>query len=301
MTSVAGHKPDGPAGSGPPARQGRALPGGRGGGLSKYRRGGTPAVVRIPIQVLILAVFLALWQYLPEDGALARRFNFLNRAYISSPGDTAIWVERLVTGHGSVLVWPYLRTTITGAVLGAAIGLIAGAVAGLVFAESRFLSDIGKPFIVVLNSMPRIAFIPIIVLLVGPTLESSVINVSLVVFFLGFFNAFQGGLQVQQSVIENAVLLGANRGHIMFRIRSPYVLLWTFAAVPNAISFGIVVSVTNELLTGLQGMGALLLSSTANFQAGLTFGVITILAATGLTLFGLAQLASTRATRWLAG
>jgi len=82
-------------------------------------------------------------------------------------------------------------------------------------------------------------------------------------------------------------------------LRSPYVLNWTIAMIPNAISFGIVVAVTNELLTGLHGMGALLLTATTNLEASLTFAVITVLAVVGLLLFGAAELVKRGVARWL--
>lgn len=253
---------------------------------------------RLTAQIAVIVAFFAAWQFLPLIPPIADH-TFISRFYISSPSEIVTWLGRLATGTDTVAVWPYLYITAIGTVVGTAIGIVAGAVVGLLFAEVRALSDIAQPFVVVLNSVPRIALIPIIVLIAGPTLTSSIINVALVVFFLAFFNAFNGGRQIKSAMVENALLLGASRWQIMLRLRSPYVLLWTFAVIPNAISFGLVVAVTNELLTGLKGMGALLLTATANLEAGLTFGVIIILAVVGVILYGLAEIVRRRATRWL--
>jgi NitT/TauT family transport system permease protein len=152
-----------------------------------------------------------------------------------------------------------------------------------------------KPFLVVANSIPRIALIPIIVLIFGPTLKSSIANVALVVFFLTFYNALEGGRSVRSSMIENAMLLGASRFQIMTRLRLPYVLMWTIAVIPNAIAFGLVIAVTNELLTGLQGMGALLLTATSTLNSGETFGIIVILAAVGVILYAISSYLGRRA------
>jgi len=259
-----------------------------------------PKWKRILIQCLIVVALLVGWQFLPTVSFLSDNIHLLNSFYVSSPSHVYSWIVKLMVGaKGTPEVWPYLYTTVMGAVVGSIIGVVTGALAALIFSESRSLSEVTQPFIVVANSVPRIALIPIVVLLVGPTLESSIVSVILVVFFLAFFNALEGGRSVRQSMIENSILLGASRWQIMRDLRAPNVILWTFAVVPNAISFGIVVAVTNELLTGLKGMGALLLTATTNLEAGLTFAVIVILSVVGVILYGVAELGRRKVLRWL--
>jgi hypothetical protein len=65
-----------------------------------------------------------------------------------------------------------------------------------------------------------------------------------VVFFLAFFSALEGGRSVSQAMLDNARLLGAGPLDVMQTIRLPLVLQWTFATVPNAVSFGLIVAVT---------------------------------------------------------
>ncbi len=260
-----------------------------------------PKRKRLLIQCVLVGILLAGWQFLPMINILSHHIRLLNSFYISSPSDVYSWILKLMFGaKGTPVVWPYLYNTVIGAVVGSAIGVAVGAAAGLVLSESRSVSQVIQPFVVVANSVPRIALIPIVVLIVGPTIESSIVSVILVVFFLAFFNAFEGGKNIRQPMIENAVLLGASRWNIMWDLRAPNVILWTFAVVPNAISFGIVVAVTNELLTGLNGMGALLLTATTNLEAGLTFAVIVVLSVVGVSLYAVAEVGRRKVVRWLA-
>jgi NitT/TauT family transport system permease protein len=76
------------------------------------------------------------------------------------------------------------------------------------------------------------------------------------------------------------------------------VMVWTFAAVPNAISFGLVAVVTTELLTGVNGMGSLVLAATNNLEADLSLAVVVILSVVGLILYGGAELLRRRLLRW---
>lgn len=251
------------------------------------------------IQMAVVAGFLLAWQYLPTLDWLSSRVSLFNRFYISSPSEVWQTLGSLVTGtHGIPLLWPYLATTVVAAIVGAAIGLVLGALFGLLFSNSQTLSRIARPFVVVMNSVPRVALIPIFVLLVGPTIRGSTMSVIFTVFFLAFFNAFEGGSSVRQSVIDNAVLLGAGRVAVMWYVRLPMVIAWTFAAVPNAISFGLVVAVTAELLAGIQGMGYLLLTSTTNVEASLTFAIVVTLSVVGLVLYSGATILRNRVLHW---
>ena len=242
---------------------------------------------RLAIQIAVAALFFLAWEYLPRIAFLSQNVKFLDPFFISSP--VAVWksVIGLITGNNSlkVTIWPYLFNTVIATVIGSSIGLVLGALAGLVFSNSRTLSEVVRPFIVILNSVPRVAIIPIFVVIVGATIMASVMSVVAVVFFLGFFNAFEGGRSISQPVLDNAKLLGASHFEVMRSIRLPMVLTWTFAAVPNAISFGLIVAVTTELLAGVPGMGALLQTATANIQADLTFGIIVVLSIVGLALY----------------
>lgn len=250
-------------------------------------------------QVVIVVVFLVCWQYLPTVGWISDHITILNSFYISSPSAIFKTLAYLLTGtHGVPLLWPYLRTTVEAAVIGAAIGMLLGGTAGLIFSNSKTLSKIARPFIVLLNSIPRVALIPIFVLLAGPTVRGSTTSAAFTVFFLTFFNAFEGGNSVNESMLENATLLGARPIAIMRYVRLPMVMAWTFAAIPNAISFGIVVAVTAELLAGIPGMGFILLESTTNVESALTFAIVIALSVVGLVLYSLASLLRKRLLHW---
>ena len=90
----------------------------------------------------------------------------------------------------------------------------------------------------------------------------------------------------------------ANSRQIMFGVRFPYVLMWTFAVVPNAISFGLITVVTTELLTGSKGMGGLILNATTNVDASLSLAVAFILAVVGTVLVLLADRLKRRILHW---
>lgn len=232
----------------------------------------------------VLVAFLALWQYLPEVRSL-QSYNFLNRLFISSPTEVVRETIRLVSATGGVpSVWPYFGRTMIGTLVGGAVGVSLGALGGLLLSNYRWLSDILRPYLVAVNSIPRIALIPVVILIAGPTVKGTSLNAAIVVFFVVFFNAYEGGVSLPSAMAENVALLGASRGQMMRKVRWAFVVAWTFAALPNAVSFSLIAVVTTEILSGVQGMGYLILEGLTNLDSTLIFGVVVILSITGILL-----------------
>lgn len=252
-------------------------------------------------QVVILALLITSWQYLPEIHALSKHSHIFDPFFVSSPTRVASTLRDLLTGrHGSVLIWPYAWRTIYAALLGTGIGMSLGAALGILLSGFEFLSKVVRPFLVAANATPRIALIPIIVLLFGTTGTASIVVAVLVVGFIAFFNAYEGGVSVSPELLQNAKLLGASRWRVLWFIRAPYAFAWTFVALPTSIAFAIISVVTAEILTGYAGMGRLIQVSTTEANASLTFAVVIVLAILGVVAVIAADLARARLLHWWA-
>lgn len=250
-------------------------------------------------QAAIVAVALIAWEFLPKIAWLSERYRFLNKFFISSPAKTFDRVLDMGLGRdGSFLVWEYLWRTIFAAMIGVVIGVVLGAAAGVLLSNAPFLNRVVHPFIVAINATPRVAFIPVIVIMFGPSRGSSIAVSVLVVFFVVFFNAYEGGSTVAPHIVQNAKILGASDLTILWRVRLPYVLAWTMAAFPVAIAFSLVSVVTAEVLTGYAGLGRLITTATTNVDSSLTFAVVVYLAVIGAVIVGLAEWVKRRALHW---
>jgi NitT/TauT family transport system permease protein len=250
-------------------------------------------------RLALVLVSLAAWQFLPKISALRNTSHLFDPYFVSSPTRVASRLWDLLTGSNeSVLVWGYVWPTVYASLIGTALGLLVGAAMGLVLSNSVRMSAIFRPFVVAANAAPRIALVPIIVLLFGPTLKASVIVAFLVVVFVAFFNAYEGGITVPPHLIQNAMLLGASNGQILRRIRLPFVLAWTISTLPLAVTFAIISVVTGEILTGIHGMGYLLQQATTTADASLTFSVVIVLAVIGLLIVAIADAVRGRVLHW---
>lgn len=250
------------------------------------------------IQGALLAAFFLIWEYGPKVESLREAITFLDPYYISSP--SAVWdqLKALSTGDDTISMWSYVGSTVTASVIGIVAGTVLGAIAGLLLSNSPALSDVFRPFLIAINAVPRIALIPIVVIICGPSLKASIVTAVMIVFFVVFFNAYEGGRSVPAQVVQNARMLGASPRQVMFRIRLRYVQAWSFAALPNAVSFGLMAVVTSEILTGTEGLGRLLLESVTTVQASLTFAVVVVLSVLGLVFVVGTDILNKRLMHW---
>jgi NitT/TauT family transport system permease protein len=250
----------------------------------------------------VLCVLLAAWQFAPQIALLRQVAPFMDPFFISSPTLIAQKLGELMTGSNNVpLVWPYLTFTLVATLVGSAIGIVSGAGIGLLLSADRRLHQVLTPFINAVNSVPDIAWLPVIIIICGPTATATIFCAFESVFFTVFFNAYTGGRMVSTEVVQNARLLGASQMGLMSRVRLMYVVLWTFAVLPNAISHGLRVVVTAEILSGAGGLGQLIVMGLGGFSSSLTFAVVIVLSLIGVALVRLAEVLRGRVLHWSPG
>lgn len=253
------------------------------------------------LRLLLVAALLAAWEYLPRITALQDVSKVFDPFFVSSPSRVAEELWRMFGGAETTYrIWDYAWPTIWASLVGTAIGMALGALCALVLSNFEMLSDVVRPFLIAANATPRVALIPIVVILVGPTPAATITISVLVVFFVAFFNAYEGGRSVQPELVANARLLGASELQIVRTIRSPYVLAWTLASLPLAVTFAVITVVTAEILTGVQGMGKLLSAASTTANSTLTYAVVVVLAALGVTIVVAADLVRKRVLHWWA-
>src|ERR1700682_4724594 len=144
-------------------------------------------------------------------------------------------------------------STVQSTVWGFLVGISTGFVAGLVLGRSDGLARIFQPYIVALNSLPRIALVPLITMIFGFGLLAKIVLAWTIVFFVVFFNTFQGARSVDADLISTARFLGPGGGRIMPPVITPPPLAWTFASLTPSISFALIGVVVGEFIGGESG------------------------------------------------
>src|SRR6202020_2763788 len=189
------------------------------------------------------------------------------------------WVEH-GTSFGSI--WLQIWTTMEEAILGLLLGTAGGIVVGVLLGQVRFLSEVLSPYIKAVNALPRIVLGTLFIILFGLGIEPKVVLAAFLVFFVVFFNAYQGVREVDGNLINNARILGASRLQVVRNVVIPSAMTWIIASLHVAFGFAVIGAVVGEVLGAQHGLGVLITDSANNFETNGVFAGMIIIGAIAL-------------------
>ncbi len=244
------------------------------------------------LRVLLLVVLIGGWE-------LTTRVGIVDPFFWGRP--SGIWAQLVIwvtqgTAQGSL--WEQIAVTIEEALLGFVIGAVLGVVFGIVLGRNRFLADVLGPYVKVANSIPRVTLAPLFAIGFGLGMQSKVALAVVLVFFIVFFNAFQGVREVDRNLLANARILGASQRQITTAVIIPSALTWIFASLHTSFSFALVGAVVGEFIGATQGIGLLIQNAGSNFNPNGVFAAMVILAVVALLSEFLITALERRLLRW---
>ena len=245
------------------------------------------------LQALVGVVMIALWQVLATvpvfDTVVLPPFFF------STPVDVAERVLKLfVTGT----VWKHLWITLAESILAFAIGSLMGVLIGFWFARQPVVAAVFDPYVKMINALPRVVLAPIFTLWFGLGIWSKVALGITLVFFIVFFNVYQGVREVSQAVLANARMLGMNERQLMRHVYWPSALSWMFSSLHTSVGFAVVGAVVGEYLGSAAGLGYLIQSAEGNFDVAGVFAGMVVLAVFVLIIDALVSMVERRLLVW---
>jgi NitT/TauT family transport system permease protein len=243
--------------------------------------------LRIYQGLLLVAVFLV-WHVLTATGILAPFFFGRPLAVLEKAADW--FISGKIYGH----LWITLVETVLAFIAGTLLGLLIG----LWLALSPLASALLDPYIKAANSMPRVILAPIFAVWFGLGIWSKVALGVTLVFFIVFFNVYQGVKEVSPIVLANARMLGANARDLLRTVYLPSATSWVFSSLHTSVGMAFVGAVVGEYLGSAAGVGYLILQAEAVFDINTVFAGILVLTAFALALDGLVTFAEKRLLVW---
>jgi NitT/TauT family transport system permease protein len=235
----------------------------------------------------VLIAGICIWQFVAG--------NLIAEFYLPKPAQ--VWAELVGwIKDGSLFV--HIGATLVPAVKGFMIATIAAILLGYALAMAKFAAKVVEPFVAALYGIPIIALVPLMILWVGIGSELAVAVAVLASFFLMFYNVYFGIREVSQTLVDQVMIAGGSRWDIAMRVRLPSALIWVVAGTKVAVPHSIVGVVVAEFLTAHQGLGFLLSSNAAQFNAAGTFAAVAIIATISFVLDRLLFLLTRRALMW---
>jgi NitT/TauT family transport system permease protein len=253
-------------------------------------------MARIKLVALQAAVglgFLILWHVLTVYPILGqtRQIQF----FFSTPLDVLARAFRLfATGE----IWGHLWITLVETVLAFVIGAAGGILFGFLFARRELLAAVFDPYIKAANALPRVVLAPIFALWFGLGIWSKVALGVTLVFFIVFFNVYQGVREVSPTVLANAKMLGMNERQLMRHVYWPSALSWMFSSLHTSVGFAVVGAVVGEYLGSAAGLGYLILQAEGTFDIAGVFAGMFVLAVFVIVIDGIVTLAERRLLVW---
>lgn len=249
-------------------------------------------------QLVIVVVALLIWEYATQVDWISRHIKILDPFFISTPSRIYERFFELSNPALEITLLERVVSTVSHTIAGFFVGVSTGFLAGLYLGRDRYLAAIFEPFIVAFNTLPRIALVPLVTLLFGFGSFSKIVMAWLIVFFVVFFNTFEGVKNVDRDIVNSARMLGATGAQIMRTVHVPAALGWTFASLTPSISFALIGVVIGEFLGGDSGIGYLIILSLATLESADMMVSLIVLSAVGIVLALVVRRVESYLLRW---
>ncbi len=250
-------------------------------------------------QLGLLAVVFGVWHVLTTPG-LVPPFVFENDRqaafFFGEPLKIFGRIWAWFVGNGDI--YPHLGVTLVETVLAFGLGTALGLGAGLWLALSPFAAAVGDPYIKALNSMPRVILAPIFAVWFGLGIASKVALGVTLVFFVVFFNVYQGVKEVGPVVLANARMLGASNRQLLRHVYLPSATSWVFSSLHTSVGLAFVGAVVGEYLGSARGVGYLILQAEGSFDIDTVMAGILVLTAFALALDAAVGALERRLLKW---
>jgi NitT/TauT family transport system permease protein len=244
-----------------------------------------PQVVLIPG---VFVLFVALWEWVVRQWSVP--------AYIA-PAPSAV-ARSLAAGVRSGVYLEHLWVTLGETLAGFAIAAVAGIALGALIAQSRLVERTAYPYLVALQTLPKIAIAPLIIVWAGFGLSSKVIIAALVAFFPVLVNVIVGLKTIDPSKVELMRSLQASRWQMFRLVTFPNALPFVFAGLDIAVVFSVLGAIVGEFVGAQRGLGNLILQFNVTLDIAGVFAVLILLAALGIALHLIMQAIERRVIFW---
>src|SRR5258705_1302199 len=246
----------------------------------------------------LFAALLIAWYVLTSP-------TLLPPLYFDDPNKAAFFfgeplkvLERLWRWFATGEIYEHLWVTLVETLLAFLIGTVSGVVIGLWLALSPTASAILDPYIKAVNAMPRVILAPIFFVWFGFGIASKGALGVTPVFFILFFNCYQGVREVSPVVLANARMLGASPRQLLRHVYVPSAMGWVFASLHNSVGLAFVGAVVGEYLGSAKGVGYLIHQADGFFDMNTVVAGIVLLTALALPLDWVVGIAEKRLMVW---
>jgi NitT/TauT family transport system permease protein len=208
-------------------------------------------------------------------------------------------IGALIDGFRTGLFTAALQATLLEVFLGFVVAAVAAFLCGMVISQVRIVEVVLYPYIVALQTLPKVAIAPFILIWVGFGVESKVVIAAMVAFFPMLVNTIVGLKSTPPEKIELMRSLSASRTKIFWYIQLPEALPYIFAGLNIGIVMSVLGAIVGEFIGAKAGLGYLLLQMNYSMDVIGMFAVLLVLGLMGIILNTIMQFARRKIVFWL--
>jgi NitT/TauT family transport system permease protein len=243
------------------------------------------ALVRVG-QIALFVAFLGLWQ-------LASQQNWVDNLFFSRPDE--IW--KIFATNWSRFA-QNASATFQAVVVGFVVASLTGILAGLALAHFRTLDRILDPWLTALNSLPRIALVPLFLLWFGISFQAKVWQASSLVFFILLINTRAGVATVDPDLVLQGKLLHGSPRQIYLHIVVPGALPAIFSGLRLGVAYALLGVIASEMVASREGLGQQITAYGQTLQSAGVFATLAVLAIISAVLTTAVKIAESRLLAW---
>lgn len=242
----------------------------------------------VTARVLVPVLLLALWE-------LASRMEWISLLLFSRPSD--VWAN-LVEYASSGALLTQTTATMTAVVISLVIGVPSGIFAGFLLAGIPWLDRVFGPYLVPVNTMPRIAMVPVFIIWFGLTTTTKVAVAVSIIFFMVLFNARSGVKSIEPDLLVMGRSLGLSRQEIFRKIVLPGSVPTIFAGVRLAVTYSILGVIAAEMIAARAGLGLDIVRFGNTLRLGGVFAILLVILLIASVVAWLLERLERRLLRW---
>ena len=219
-------------------------------------------------QILIITLFIIIWQLLAD-------FKLINTFIFSSPKDV---LNTIITLFKQGNLFNHIGVTIYETIISFSLGTIIGTVIATVLWWNNTIAKILDPYLTILNSLPKVAMGPIIIIWVGAGIKSIILMALLISTIITIINVYQGFIETDPLKIKLMKSFKATKLQLYTKLIIPSSLSNIISALKINVSMSLIGVIMGELLVSKEGLGYLINYGSQVFNLNLVMTGIIILA-----------------------
>ncbi|MBQ9833872.1 MAG: ABC transporter permease [Bacilli bacterium] len=227
------------------------------------------------IQIMIVLIFVFLWEYCSNH-------EIINSFIYSSPTKIIATLKELIVTNNLL---PHILCTLKEVVISFLGGIFLGLIISLLLYEFKFLSKVCEPFLVTLNSLPKVALGPVIIIIAGANLKSIIMMALLINLIVTIMNFYNGFINIDDNKQLLMKTFNASKLQTLKYLVIPGSLNTIISSLKINISMTLIGVIMGEFLVSKQGVGYLIIYGTQIFNMNLVMAGIVILVIMSIILY----------------